>query len=128
MSRVRVLIVDDHDTVRKALARLLTAQDWDVCGEAADGRSAIASAQQLKPDVIVMDLFMPDISGIDAARAIRAASPEMLIVLMTAPDPEVVEAARREGIRATVSKWDGRLVGAVHALLRGEECHHPDTA
>jgi DNA-binding NarL/FixJ family response regulator len=123
MSPVRVLVVDDHETVRKALRRLLTAEEWEVCGEAADGLDAIEAARRLKPDLIVMDLYMPGMSGIEAAHEMRKESPAILIMLLTAPDPDIVEAARRAGIRGTVSKGDGEIVSGVHAMLRGEEFH-----
>jgi DNA-binding NarL/FixJ family response regulator len=121
MAPVRLLIVDDNEAIRKALCRLLTAEDWEVCGAAADGPEAIQAVRQLRPDLIIIDLYMPGMSGIDAAREIRKEFPTMLIMLMTAPDPEIEEAARRVGIRATVSKGDGRIVSAIHAMLKGNE-------
>jgi DNA-binding NarL/FixJ family response regulator len=123
MSPAHILIVDDNESIRRALRRLLTAEDWQVCGEAADGLEAIQAMRRLNPDLIIMDLSMPGMSGIDAAREMRKEFPTMLIMLMTAPDPEIVEAARRVGIRGTVSKGHGRIVSGLQAMLRGEEFH-----
>jgi DNA-binding NarL/FixJ family response regulator len=117
MPPLRVLIVDDHETVRKALRRLLAADGWDVCGEAAGGGDAIAAARTLRPDVILMDLFMPGMSGIAAARQVLSEFPAIAIVLLTTPDPDIVEEARRTGIRGTVAKASADLVGAVRAIL-----------
>ncbi len=119
--RPRILIVDDNEAIRKALCRLLHAQDWEVCGEAADGPDAIDAVRRLDPDLVIMDLFMPTMSGIDAAREIRQQSPNMLIILMTPPDPEIEEAARHVGIGGVVSKGDGRIVAAVQTMLNGGE-------
>ena len=117
MPPVRVLIVDDHETVRSALRRLLSADGWNVCGEAADGATAIEAVRTLQPDVILMDLYMPDMSGIAAARQVLTEFPATAIVLMTTPDPDIVEAAREAGIRGTVAKATANLVGAVRAIL-----------
>jgi two-component system chemotaxis response regulator CheY len=121
MPPARLLIVDDNESVRKALRRLLTAEDFDVCGDAVDGPEAIQTVRRLEPDLVIMDLLMPGMSGLDAAREMRKEFPAALIMLMTAPDADIVEAARRVGIRGTVSKGDGRFVSGVHAVLRGEE-------
>jgi DNA-binding NarL/FixJ family response regulator len=123
MTHARLLIVDDNESVRKALRRLFTAEDFEVCGEAVDGHEAIQAVRRLRPDLTVMDLLMPGMSGIDAAHEMRQEFPALLILLMTAPDADIVDAARRAGIRGTISKGDGEIVSAVHAMLRGEEFH-----
>jgi DNA-binding NarL/FixJ family response regulator len=115
---MRLLIVDDNEGVRRSLRRLVTVEDWDVCGEATDGPEGIQAVRQLKPDLVILDLFMPGMSGIDVAREIRDQFPKMQILLMTEPDPEIEEAAARVGIRGIVSKADGRIVSAIRALLR----------
>ena len=94
-ARARILVVDDNESVRKALYRLLTVEDCVVCGEAVDGLDAIEAARRLKPDLIIMDLSMPGMSGMDAAREIRREFQTMSIMLMTEPDPEIVAAATR---------------------------------
>ena len=118
MSGFRILIVDDHDAVRKALRRLLTAEGWDVCGEAADGMAAIEVARRLQPDLILMDLLMPGMFGIDAAKKILEEFPAIAILLMTAPDPEVVQAAHAVGIRGIVWKGTGNFVETIRAIAR----------
>lgn len=119
-ARARILVVDDNESVRKALSRLLTVEDCVVCGEAVDGLDAIEAARRLKPDLIIMDLSMPGMSGMDAAREIRSEFQTMSIMLMTEPDPEIVAAATRLGIRGTVSKV-GSILSGVRAVLRGDE-------
>ena len=118
--RARILVVDDNQSVREALSRLLTVDDCVVCGEAVDGVDAIEAARRLTPDLILMDLSMPGMSGMDAAREIRREFPTLAIMLMTEPDLEIMAAARRAGIRGTVSKV-GNILSAVRAVLRGEE-------
>jgi len=120
---VRVLIVDDHDAVRKALRRLLTAEDYQVCGEAADGAGAIQAVRRFTPDLVIMDLSMPDMTGIDAARQLLSEFPAMLIVLMTTPDPDIVEAAREAGIRGIVSKGSGNFINSLQKILKDDESH-----
>src|SRR5450432_4094289 len=69
---LRILVVDDHDIIRRGLKQLLTArQGWEVCGEAKTGREAVIMAGQLKPDMVVMDVSMPDLNGLEAARRIH---------------------------------------------------------
>ena len=119
MPALRVLIVDDHEPVRKALRRLVTVEGWAVCGEAGDGGQSLDAVRALEPDVILMDLYLPDMSGIAASRRVLSEFPAIAIVLMTMPDPEIVDAARRAGIRGTVAKGTANLVGAVRAILDG---------
>jgi DNA-binding NarL/FixJ family response regulator len=120
----RILIVDDYAELRTALRRRLSAEDWEVCGEAGDGPEAIEAARRLAPDLIVMDVWMPGMTGLEAARKIREEFPGMLIMLMTTPDDDVEEAARGAGIRGTVSKMAmDKMVIGLRALLRGDEFH-----
>jgi CheY-like chemotaxis protein len=120
----RILIVDDNAELRTALRRRLTAENWAVCGEVADGLEALEAARRLAPDLIVMDLFMPGMTGLEAARKILQEIPTMLIMLMTMPGAHLEEAARGAGIRGTVSKLAiDQMVAGLHALLRGEEFH-----
>jgi DNA-binding NarL/FixJ family response regulator len=117
---VRILIADDHDVVRAGLRQLLLEKKgWEVCGEATTGRQAAAMALELKPDVVVMDIAMPELNGLEAARQIRKALPKTEIVVLTLhlSDQlayEIIEA----GIRGYVLKSDCNrdLVNAVESL------------
>ena len=102
---LRILIVDDCGTTRDAVRAIISAQHWSVCGEAADGWSGIKKFNELKPDLVVLDLKMPDINGIEAARWMSQADPTVPIILFTVFDSPALEAAAREaGICAVVSK------------------------
>ena len=84
MSPPRVLVADDHAMLREALVELLAQAGFEVAGEAADGADAVALAKQLEPDVVLMDLRMPVLGGLDATRLIRDACPATQVVLLTA--------------------------------------------
>jgi PAS domain S-box-containing protein len=103
---VRVLIVDDHEVVRRGVRSLLaTRGDFDVCGEAVDGRDAITKAQQLRPDVITMDISMPNLNGLEATREIRRILPEIPILIMSQHDvPEMMKQALSAGATAYIVK------------------------
>jgi len=103
---IRVVLVDDHPTVRRELSTFLRGfADIDVVGEAADGRGAIELARSLAPDVMVMDVFMPVMNGIDATRAIRSENPEVRIVGMSMYDEaELGESVRLSGATTYVCK------------------------
>ena len=93
---MRVLVVDDHPAFRRALASALSlVDDIEVAGEAAGGEDACIEAQELRPDVVLMDLSMPDISGIEAMQRIHSTSPELPVVILTAHADEGVERAAR---------------------------------
>ncbi|HXQ54702.1 MAG TPA: response regulator, partial [Actinomycetes bacterium] len=83
MRRPRLLVVDDHDVLRQALAELLVQAGFDVVGEAGDGADAVAVAKRLHPDVVLLDLRMPVLSGLDAAPLIREACPDTQVVLLS---------------------------------------------
>jgi DNA-binding NarL/FixJ family response regulator len=120
MDALRLLIADDHEVVRKGLRTLLESQPgWQVAGEASDGRDAVEKARELKPDVIVLDIGMPSLNGLEAARQMikNDARARILILTMHESDPlirEVLDA----GARGYVLKSDaGRdLVTAVNAV------------
>jgi len=89
MTAIRVLLAEDHETVRQGLRLLLEAQhDIDVVGEAADGRVAVEKAQHLRPHVVILDLSMPEMGGLEAAKAIKRVAPEVRIVALTRYDDE----------------------------------------
>jgi DNA-binding NarL/FixJ family response regulator len=98
---VRILIVDDHQVVRTGVKALVSEMTgWTVCGEAANGHDAIALALQLQPDVVLMDVSMPGMSGVEAAKEIRKAHPDVKIILLSMHDrAQVAAAAQAAGAR-----------------------------
>jgi DNA-binding NarL/FixJ family response regulator len=116
----RILVVDDSDIVRRSLRHLLEAQDqWRVCAEATNGREAVAKVEQSHPDVILLDLQMPGMNGLEAAREIRRRSPAIPILMVTMHAcPQLTDEARKIGIRGTCAKTDiNCVVEAVQTLL-----------
>ena len=103
---LRILIVDDHEIVRRGVRSTLRAErNWHVCGEAVDGRDAIQKAQELQPDVITMDISMPQMNGLDACREIRRALPSTKILMLTQYDiPEMMQQAANAGANGYVVK------------------------
>ncbi|HLB23631.1 MAG TPA: response regulator transcription factor [Dehalococcoidia bacterium] len=120
----RVLIVDDHEVVREGLRTLLTRRDgMEVVGQAANVQEAIAEAAKMKPDVIVMDVRLPDGSGIEACREIREARPETKVIMLTSyADEEAVFASIIAGAAGYVLKQTrgAVLADAIAAAARGE--------
>lgn len=106
---LRVLVVDDHPAFRKALTSALRlVGDIEVAGEAGGGVAACEEAQQLQPDVVLMDLSMPDLSGIDAMKKIHETQPGLPVVILTAHADEGVERAAREaGASGFLAKGSG---------------------
>jgi DNA-binding NarL/FixJ family response regulator len=96
MSLPRLLVVDDHEMVRRALVDLLLQAGFEVVGEASDGVDAVALAKQLEPEVVLMDLRMPVLGGLDATRLIRDACPATQVVLLTAFESPVLEQQAEE--------------------------------
>lgn len=117
----RVLIVDDHAFIRRGVQTILHPfPEWEFCGEAENGKEAIRMADQLKPEVIIMDISMPGLNGIEATRAIRKAQPDMKIVLLTLHDSsELLRIAFRAGARGYLLKTDAEqeLVKALTVVL-----------
>jgi len=106
---LRVLVVDDHPAFRKALTSALRlVGDIEVAGEAGGGVAACEEAEELQPDVVLMDLSMPDLSGIDAMRKIHETQPGLPVVILTAHADEGVERAAREaGASGFLAKGSG---------------------
>jgi DNA-binding NarL/FixJ family response regulator len=114
--RTTVLIVDDHAGFRASARRLLEAEGYAVVGEAADGAAAIAAAGRLAPDLVLLDLQLPDISGFAVAEALAAAGPAPAVVITSTRDARDFQAlARRSGARGFVPKAE--LSGAALAGL-----------
>jgi len=117
---MRILIADDHDVVRTGLRQLLLERrGWEVCGEAKTGREAVALALSSKPDVVVMDIGMPELNGLEAARQIRKVLPNTEIVILSLHlSDELVYEIVQAGVRGYVLKSDANrdLVNAVEAL------------
>lgn len=127
---IRILIVDDHAIVREGLRRLLEDEPGlEIVGDAADGEEALQKAQTLTPDVILLDLVLPDLNGIEVTRRVRAAQPECRILLLTsfAEDTNVV-AAMQAGAAGYLLKDILRadLVTAIQKVARGEPALHPE--
>ena len=120
---IRILVVDDHAVVRHGLKTILNAQEgWSVCAEAKSGEEALALANQLRPDVLVMDLSMPGMSGLDALRAIKIRLPNAGIVILTLHfSVQLVREIIKLGARGYVMKSDAErdLVDAVSAVAAG---------
>jgi DNA-binding NarL/FixJ family response regulator len=119
----RILIADDSTHVRCGLRTLLGLNsDWQVCGEAVDGADAVEKAQQLAPDLILMDFSMPRMDGVQAAREIAKAGANIPILLFTLNlSPQIMEMARNAGLRGAMSKSEiSKLPYAIKALQRGE--------
>lgn len=117
---LRILIADDHEVARRGIRAMLESHPgWEVCGEAKDGREAVELASKEKPDLILLDIGMPNLNGLEAARQILAVSPDIAILILTMHDSDqVVREVLRAGARGFLLKSDaGRdLVAAVEAL------------
>jgi DNA-binding NarL/FixJ family response regulator len=124
MSKLDVLVADDHDIVRRGLRDLLEKQPgWKVVGEATNGKEAVEKAKQLKPDVSILDISMPSLDGLEAARQILASgsATKVLILTMHHSDP-LIQQMLKAGVRGYVLKSDAasELVQAVEALHRNK--------
>ena len=130
--RVRVLVADDHDAFRSGLRSLLaTAADVDVVGEAASGDDAVRLAVRAHPDVVLMDVNMPGLDGIEATRRLVDAAPHVAVVVLTMhDDDETVFAAVRAGARGYLLKGASRaeILRAVRAVAAGDAIFGPGVA
>jgi len=106
MGKPRIVLADDHEIIRRGIRSLLDITSaWDVCAEASNGREAVEKAVELKADLVIMDVSMPVMNGIDAARQIRAVSPSTKVVIFTMHDsPQITTAAREAGAVACLTK------------------------
>jgi len=119
---MRVLLADDHQVVRQCLRSFLEREGFDVVAEASDGREAVLLAEQLRPDVAVLDVSMPVLNGADASREIHRVSPRTKTIILTMhADGQYVVEALRAGVRGYVVKSQavGDLVQAIRDVARG---------
>ena len=116
---LRILVVEDSDTTRRIIRAILETREWRICGEANDGVTAVRQFLKLRPDIVILDFTMPDLSGIEVAARLSKIDPLVPLILFTISEvDELYEAARSAGIYAVVSKakaWD--LVGTIESAI-----------
>src|ERR1035441_8223162 len=121
MKKTRILLVDDHHVVRRGVAALVrdARPEWEVCGEASTGGEAGSAAAGLKPDIVVMDISMPDMNGLDATREILKDNPKTEVLILSMHESEqLVSEVLRAGARGYILKRDAGtdLIAAIEAL------------
>jgi len=121
MKKTRILLVDDHQVVRRGVAGLVgdARPEWEVCGEASTGREAVAAAASLKPDIVVMDISMPDMNGLEATRAILKDNPGIEVLILSMHESEqIVHDVLSAGARGYILKRDAGddLIAALEAM------------
>ena len=119
---LRILIVDDSKMTLRVISGLVASR-WTVCGEAKDGRSGVSEFRRLKPDMVLLDLAMPDIDGIEAGRQMHGIDPTVPLILFTLMDPWGLESpAHKAGISRVVSKSEGwELIKAIEEIAAERE-------
>ncbi len=121
---VRILVADDQEAVRKRVCAALTAQEgFEVCAEASNGKEAVEKAKELNPDLILLDITMPVLNGLDAARLIRAFAPETPIVILSVhKSRQLMEEARKIGVQGYVTKGEAiqKLIQALETVRQNE--------
>ncbi len=132
MNKIKVLLADDHAVLRSGLRLLINSQaDMEVVGEASDGLEAVEKAVRVKPDVVLMDITMPGMGGIEAAREIKTKVPDMRVLALTVHEDE---AHLRRFLEAGASGYvpkkaaDVQLLEAIRVVSRGEAYLHPSQA
>jgi two-component system response regulator NreC len=130
--KIKIMLTEDHAMLREGLRGLIERQpDMDIVGEAKDGRAAVEMALTLKPDVIIMDVTMPDMSGIEATRQIKAQNPDIKIVALSAYDkPDFVLGMIKAGASAYLLKDNlfDELLKAIKATMEGQSYLCPEVA
>ncbi|MGA2723383.1 MAG: response regulator transcription factor [Bryobacteraceae bacterium] len=129
MKRIRILLADDHAVVRQGFKMILDAEaDMEIVGEAGNGRQAVDLAEQLRPDVVVMDVAMPELNGIEATRRLASSVPHARVIALSMhKDSVYVREILRAGARGYLLKDSGAadLVAAIHAVASGESYLSP---
>ena len=124
MGTFRILLADDHPVFRMGVCSLIRSHGgWEVCGEAADGREALAKCRELKPDLIILDICMPNLNGADAARQILRRNPDQKVLVLTNVESEqVVRDCLEAGVRGWVFKSDraDELVAAIEQIRQNK--------
>lgn len=132
MPRIRILVADDHEVVRRGIRTLLEARSaWEVCGEASTGREAVEKAKRLKPDVVLLDITMPDRSGLEAIPEILQVDPKAKIVVLTMHDSgHIASRAIAAGASGLVLKSDAArdLILALDSMGRNRPFLSPNVA
>jgi DNA-binding NarL/FixJ family response regulator len=122
MKNIKILIVDDHEIFRRGLRALLEpSSEWQICGEAVDGIDAVEKCTSLHPDIVILDITMPRLNGLEAARLIKKQNPQIRIVIITQHDsPQVQAAALEAGAQAFVTKSSvgNELVAALRLIIK----------
>ena len=118
VSRIRVLLVDDHAMIREGLRAVLEGYEVTVVGEAVNGEEAVAAVDRLRPDVVVMDINMPNLNGIEATALIKVRYPETIVVGLSVNAAEAIqEAMKRAGAHCLLTKE--AAVEQLHGVIRG---------
>ena len=132
MNKIKLLVVDDHAIMRDGIRALLSLHDdLEIVGEASEGNEAIEKAQKLMPDIIIMDIAMPGMDGLEATRRIKKKNPRAKILILTQHDNrEYIISAVKAGVTGYVSKraLGVELVSAIHAVHGGESFLYPSAA
>ena len=120
MKTLRILVADDHDLMRRGIKALLQSHaGWEVCGEAHTGREAVTKAEELKPDIVILDISMPDLNGVDAAKRIRKSSPDTEVLILSVHySDQLIRDILEAGVRGYIVKSDSDrdLIIAVETL------------
>ena len=129
---IRIMLADDYEVVRQGLRRILESRkDWEVCGEATDGGSAVELAIKLKPDVVVLELLIPELNGLEATRQIRRALPDTEVLIFTTREAmELIRDALAAGARGYVLKSESgqRIIDAIVTLAQHQPYFTPEVS